>query len=291
MSNTLHIQSAPTAPPPDRRACAVAKAVYDELRPASVIVFGSRARGDFRPDSDIDLMVIFDSDAAGGFANDLYSAGSRAAFAKARELYGGFLNVDLLQMTESQFQDRRRARNHVAGQAARDGFDMNGDKIQPDDQEPTNWPDIRQRIANAERNLRDMEVLIEGEGSQEAIGFHAQQAIENALKGWISALDDDYGNTHDLGDLMAIVRSHPEEEDTPAGEQLVWLTRYAVKYRYEGAVVEMDDRWELLSIVSDTVSAIIERTRALAGADEEPEEQPQPRDSQQPHPNDQSPNP
>ena len=280
MPNPIHIQSAPTAPPPDRRACAVAKAVYDELRPASVIVFGSRARGDFRPDSDIDLMVIVDSDDAGGGANNLYSAGSRAAFAKARELYDGLLNVDLVRMTESQFQDRRRARNHVAGQAARDGFDMNGEKIQPDNQEPTNWPDIRQRIANAERNLRDLEKMIEAEGSQEIIGFLAQQSIENALKGWISALDDDYRNIHDLGDLMAIVRSHPEEEDTPAGEQLVWLTKYAVKYRYEGAVVEMDDRWELQSIVSDTVGAIIERIHALAGADEEQEEQPQPPDSQ-----------
>ena len=272
MPNPIHIQSAPSASPPDRRACAVAKAVYDELRPASVIVFGSRARGDFRPDSDLDLMVILDSAADGGFANDSYAAGRRAASAKARELYGGLLNVDLLHMTESDFQDRRRARNHVAGQAARDGFDMNGDKIQPDDQQPTNWPDIRQRIANADRNLRDMEVVIEGEGSQEIIGFLAQQSIENALKGWISALDDDYRNIHDLGDLMAIVRSHPEESDTPAGEQLIWLTKYAVKYRYEGAVVEMDDRWELLSIVSDTVGAIIERIHDLAGADEESEE-------------------
>ena len=268
MPNALHIQSAPTAPPPDTRACAVARAVYDELRPRSVIVFGSRARGDFRPDSDLDLMVIFDSENHGGLTNDGYVTGQRAARLKAEELYGGFLNVDLLRMTESDFQDRRRARNHVAGQAARDGFDMNGDKIQPDDQEPTNWPDIRQRIANSHRNLSDMGKLIEIEGSQELIGFTAQQSIENILKGWISALDDDYFNTHDLEELIAIVRSHPEENDSPAGEQLWWLTYYAVEYRYEGARVHMDDRWELLSIVSDTVGAIIKRIHALTGAEE-----------------------
>ena len=281
MSSALHIQSAPTAPPPDARACAVARAVYDELRPRSVIVFGSRARGDFRPDSDLDLMVIFDArdtaDNNGGLTNDGYVAGSRAARLKAEELYGGFLNVDLLRMSESEFQDRRRARNHVAGQAARDGFDMNGDKIQPDDQEPTNWPDIRQRIANAERNLSDLDKMIEAEGSQEAVGFFAQQSIENILKGWISALDDDYFNTHDLEKLLAIVRSHPDENDTPAGEQLMWLTQYAVEYRYEGARVHMDDRWELLSIVSDTVGAIIERIHELAGTEEE---QPPASDSQ-----------
>ena len=270
MSNALHIQSARTAPPPDARACAVARAVYDELRPRSVIVFGSRARGDFRADSDLDLMVIFDAESDGGLTNDGYVAGSRAANLKAEELYGGFLNVDLLRMTESDFQDRRRARNHVAGQAARDGFDMNGEKIQPDDQEPTNWPDIRQRIANAERELRTLNILIENEADQEPIGFHAQQAIENALKGWISALDDDYFNTHNLERLIAVIRSHPEEDESLAGEQLTWLTYYAVEYRYEGARVHMDDRWELQSVVSDTVGAIIERIHALTGAGESP---------------------
>ena len=269
MQDALHIQSAPTAPPPDARACAVARAVYDELRPRSVIVFGSRARGDFRHDSDLDLMVIFDADDAGGLTNDGFVAGQRAARLKAEELYGGFLNVDLLRMTESDFQDRRRARNHVAGQAARDGFDMNGEKIQPDDQEPTNWPDIRQRIAVAERNLSDMGKLIKGDGSQEAVGFTAKQSILNALKGWISALDDDYFNTHELGKLIDIIRSHPEEDESPAGEQLTWLTYYAVEYRYEGARVHMDDRWELLSIVSDTVGAIIERIHELVGTEEE----------------------
>ena len=33
MPNPIHIQSAPSAPPPDRRACDVAKAVYDEIAP------------------------------------------------------------------------------------------------------------------------------------------------------------------------------------------------------------------------------------------------------------------
>ena len=114
-----------------------------------------------------------------------------------------------------------------------------------------------------------MNVLVEDErSSQEVIGFHAQQAIENILKGWISALDDEYGNTHDLSKLMAIIRMHPAEDESDAGERLRWLTNYAVEYRYWGVEVHMDDRNELLRIVSETVFAIIKRIGELTGSEE-----------------------
>ena len=244
----------------DPRACAVARAVEEAVRPDRVILFGSRARGDFRPDSDIDLLIVT---GPGPVDRRAYQRTSAAAHHKVEELYDEPMGVDLVHLSEDAFHDGRRARNHVAGQAVRDGFDANGDKVNYDNPAPTNWPDIRQRIANAERELRVLNILVEGNADQEAIGFHAQQAIENALKGWISALDDDYRNTHELGKLVAIIRRHPQEEDTPAGEQLTWLTSYAVEYRYEGAQVQMDDRFALLAGTTETVQAIIDRIRTL----------------------------
>ena len=251
---------------PDPKACAVARAVGDAVHPGRVILFGSRARGDFSPDSDVDLLVITDSDP---LDNGSYRRASSIAHGKAAELYGGSIGVDLVEMSVVNFHYGRRARNHVAGQAVRDGFDTNGDKVNYDNPAPSNWPDIEQRIANAQRCLGDLEVLTEDpRSSQEAIGFHAQQALENALKGWISALDADYVNTHDLADLAAIVRQHSAENDTPAGERLTWLTGYAVRYRYEGAQVFVEDRFALLTVVTETVEAIIDRIRALTTTDE-----------------------
>ena len=251
---------------PDPRACAVARAVEEAIHPDRVILFGSRARGDFSADSDIDLLIITDSERRDKWE---YVRNRAVARRKIEEVYDHWIGVDLVHMSADAFHYGRRARNHVAGQVVRDGYDANGDKVNYDNPEPTNWPDVWQRIANAERYLTDMEVLVEdSRSSQEIIGFTAQQAIENALKGWISALDADYGNTHDLSKLMAIVRRHPQENDTPAGEQLMWLTEYAVKYRYEGAVVEMDDRFALLDGVTETVHAIVARIRALTGRGE-----------------------
>ncbi len=248
--------------PPDPQAFAVARAVGEAVHPDTVILFGSRARGDFSPGSDIDLLVI----TGPGPVDGQRSVRTRAAAnRKVEELYGDPVEVDLVHLSETDFHDGRRARNHVAGQAVRDGFDANGDKVTWDNPDPSNWPDIRQRVANAERELRVLDDLVKANSAQEAIGFHAQQAIENALKGWISALDADYRNTHDLTQLAAIVRRHPGENDTSAGERLGWLTEYAVRYRYQGAEVIMEDSSALLAEVTRTVEAIIGRIRTLSG--------------------------
>ena len=251
----------------DPKARAVAKAVYDALRPRSVILFGSRARGDFRRDSDVDLLIITDADR---MDKDEYMLACDAAHAKSAEVYGarsGF-GVDVLNMSAEKFRHCRRAKNHVAGQAARDGVDMNGDRIPPDDQAPDNMPDIRQRVINTRRNLGDLRITVENAASQEVIGFLAQQTLENVLKGWISALDDEYGNTHDLDILMVTIRMHPSEDESDAGERLRWLAKYAVEYRYEGARIRVEDRHELLRILSETVLAIIERIGELTGTKE-----------------------
>ena len=256
----------PTRRPPDPKACAVARAVGEAVHPDRVILFGSRARGDFNPDSDIDLLIIT---GPGPASQQTYQRSRAAAHRKVEELYDHSIGVDLLRMSAGAFHDGRRARNHVAGQAVRDGLDANGDKVTYDNPQPTNWPDIRQRMTNAERELGVLKILVEANSAQEAIGFHAQQALENALKGWISALDADYRNTHDLADLMAIVRQHPAENDTSAGERLAWLTEYAVRYRYAGAEVVLDDRFALLAAATETVATILARIRVLTATEAE----------------------
>ena len=256
----------PTRRPPDPKACAVARAVGEAVHPNRVILFGSRARGDFSPDSDIDLLIIT---GPGPMDRQTYQRTSAVAHRKVEELYGDSIVIDLIRMSEGAFHDGRRAHNHMAGQAVRDGFDANGDKVTYDNPEPSNWPDIQQRMANAERELGVLKILVEANAAQEAIGFHAQQALENALKGWISALDAEYRNTHDLTRLAAIVRQHPAENDTSAGERLAWLTEYAVRYRYAGAEVVMDDRFALLAAVTETVEAILARIRVLTATEGE----------------------
>ncbi len=251
----------------DPKAVAVARAVYDAVRPESVILFGSRARGDHRADSDIDLLIISDDLSRSG-----YMKAQSAAREAAQRIYGDYFGADLVRMPREKYMECRNGINHLAAQAARDGVDMNGEKeeYQRDLSAPFDWPDAGQRVVNADRELIAMKGLIAGNSSQEAIGFHGQQALENILKGWISALGAEYPNTHDLAELTAIVRENPGELDIPAGEGLAWLTLYTVKYLYEGSRVVMDDPIEVYFGIDRVVSAVEERIKALTGVTELP---------------------
>ena len=253
----------------DPKAVTVARAVYDAVPLDSVILFGSRARGDYHEDSDIDLMLIHSE----RMSNDDYRRASRAAHDAIEDAFGTrrTVGVDLLTMPKSEYMRWRGGINHVAAQAARDGVDMNGDKQEYErDPEPFDWGDVNQRVITANRNLRDLEAGLAASLSQEIIGFLAQQTVENILKAWISAVGAEYTNTHNLERLLIIIKSIPEEQDTAAGDELYWLTRYAVRYRYEGAIVEMDDPIELYERISFVVEAIEERIKSLTGVSDLP---------------------
>ena len=81
-----------TRRPPDPKACAVARAVGEAVHPAKVILFDSRARGDFKPDSDIDLLIITDP---GPVSQQTYQRTSAVAHRKVEELYGDSIDVEI----------------------------------------------------------------------------------------------------------------------------------------------------------------------------------------------------
>ncbi len=62
-------------------------------------------------------------------------------------------------------------------------------------------------------------------------GFHAQQAVEKALKSWISHLGYTHPFTHDLSLLMHTLESYGESVNDYW--ELLDLSGYAVRFRYE----------------------------------------------------------
>ncbi len=80
--------------------------------PVRVILFGSHARGDARPDSDLDLMVVLDDDAP---AEALHWRRRH----EARRGYAGA--VDIVPCREHVLRDRARAPGSLAAAALREG--------------------------------------------------------------------------------------------------------------------------------------------------------------------------
>jgi predicted nucleotidyltransferase len=83
---------------PDPQALAIAREMQERLHPAEVILLGSRAAGDHRPDSDVDLMAVLPGKTA-----------ARAADETLRLLLEGRHEapvVNVLTMTREEFRRR-----------------------------------------------------------------------------------------------------------------------------------------------------------------------------------------
>ena len=83
--------------------------------PEAIILFGSRARGDAGPDSDVDLLVV---------ESEPFSP-QRSRRLEATRLYTALRNMpvskDLLLYSREEFEKWKTSLNHVVGRAYRDG--------------------------------------------------------------------------------------------------------------------------------------------------------------------------
>lgn len=108
-------------------------------------------------------------------------------------------------------------------------------------------------LALAREDLAAAEALDRAERVSDApVGFHAQQAVEKALKAAIASRDRDFPFNHDLGLLMQLCQDAGLE--LPAGlTDADRLTPYAAAVRYglgdPGAVPTSDAlRWAAFAI-------------------------------------------
>jgi predicted nucleotidyltransferase len=89
----------------------VVRRIAERFSPDQIILFGSRARGDARPDSDIDLLVLFP---------EVANPNKRAA-----ELYASLADfprpMDIVVSTSSRFKRYRNVVNTVYWPASREG--------------------------------------------------------------------------------------------------------------------------------------------------------------------------
>jgi predicted nucleotidyltransferase len=109
MESTVNVQAI-WAVTPEKLQEAVRRLV-EAAHPARVILFGSWARGDARPDSDVDLLVIEEE------VNDLREEATRLY----RALAGLVMAVDIVVAAREKFEYWKDTPGNVYYEAAQDG--------------------------------------------------------------------------------------------------------------------------------------------------------------------------
>ena len=69
------------------------------------------------------------------------------------------------------------------------------------------------------------------------VGFHAQQAVEKAVKVALTLEGIDFPKTHDLEYLIMLAGKHSITME-PELEAASWLTPWAAEFRYDDAPIE-----------------------------------------------------
>ncbi|MCL4492708.1 MAG: nucleotidyltransferase domain-containing protein [Nitrospirae bacterium] len=93
----------------------ITKAIVDAVNPMKIILFGSYARGDARPNSDLDFLVV---------EEEPFSA-TRSRRKEIGNIYRKLLNydmpVDILLYSKNEFDKWKDGINHVIARAHREG--------------------------------------------------------------------------------------------------------------------------------------------------------------------------
>ena len=118
----------------DPEALGLARLVQEAVSPDTVILFGSRARGDHRPDSDTDLMLICLGDTAASRKKAI------TALSKGALQDGHNPKAEIIAMSRDRFDYFSRAKNHVTAQALKEGVIMSSERLGYGNQYDDHYP-------------------------------------------------------------------------------------------------------------------------------------------------------
>ena len=229
----------------DSRALAVARAVLEKHKPELVILFGSRSRGDYRSDSDVDLMLITNAAPPERTEEPVLQTpesrslrpGTQATWDAeqiALSVYGRPVPVQMVWITPQEYIYRRKFRNSLETVATREGTLMPRNSESYSGMESNyeyetdhhDWERCESRLGEAEEQ-RD---YIEGKlltndrdpARDNGVGLHAQAGVESGMKALLEAWKgvegesdrnryrEDYKISQLLGQLR---RADPEMSD------------------------------------------------------------------------------
>ncbi len=186
----------------------ITRAIVDGFHPSRIVLFGSRARGDSRDDSDYDLMVELDS--------------TRGALEVRREVDSALssfrASVDVKIRRPGEFEQRRDDPGTIDYDIAREGLILHPEGVRGSviprttsrvrEPEPGTPKSVAVWLERADEDRRIVEqLLLAAQPAWGGIAFHAQQAAEKHLKALLVSQWRKPPRTHSLALLVDTLRS------------------------------------------------------------------------------------
>ncbi len=265
------VQSTAASAGCDARALHVAKSLRDATDVECVILFGSRARGDWTDRSDIDLMII---------EPEIPEVAQRESIERiARELAAEayhdckYMPVGVVYLSRAEYERKsRHTLNHVARFARREGVAMPRNPADFPGNNPADDPnhsdepmERRLRIADANTYYRAMHTMMDSGITDKVVVYNAQQALEHAMKALISAQGHAYAHTHELGTLAADINANDPNINLRLVSDLGQLSNFAGGNRYGPLQTPVSDYTDMANRVTDDLNRIYDEITKLTG--------------------------
>ena len=265
------LQAAPGRTGADARALRVAQDLHDAIDAECVILFGSRARGDWTERSDIDLMIIEPEFPDLDRRMDIEVIGRKLV----KQAYDIFMSVDFVFLSRAEYERKSvHTLNHVARFARREGIIMprNPDDFSvsdaPDDPDHCDEPMERQlRIADANIHYRAMHTMMDAGLTDKIAALNAHQTLEHAMKALISAQGYEAPHLHGLDRLLARIHANNPALSLLLRSNLLQLNNFAGGSRYGPLLTPIADYNDLANRVTDDLSRVYDEINRLTGED------------------------
>lgn len=210
---------------PDSVGLGIAREIQERVRPAEIILNGSRAAGDHRPDSDVDLMAVArDEDTA---------EQTKEILRELLEGKHGVPVVNVVTITQEEFGRTALLGQSFAGQAARHGVAPDGRSLDYRPERDPTAGEIRELttwwLRMAERHLNTLNYFLESPHlyDSEFLGTEAQWGLEQSFKGLLAAGNDPIRFKRDTALMWRYIElTHPiaDREGAEAMENLLAVT-------------------------------------------------------------------
>lgn len=271
MTTPIADAAQPTVSPADcdTRALHVAQSLRDTFDFECVILFGSRARGDWTDRSDIDLMIIEPAFPDLDKRIDIECIGRKMI----AQMYDIFMSADFVFLSRAEYERKSvHTLNHVSRFARREGIliprnleEFPGDDVTDDPDHIDEPMERRLRIADANTYYQAMHDALNLRRENKATAYHAQQTLEHAMKALISAQGYEAPHLHELDKLLVPIQANDPNINLRLVSDLGQLTNFAGGDRYGPLLTPVTDYTDMANRVTDDLNRIYGEITRLTG--------------------------